>query len=89
VPDQPEVVGLPVGYTSGAPINSGMVFSDATIAGLTMIPGTYNYALPYDTITLVIEGQAPAIPEPSTIAIWSLLGLAGLGYGWRKKRKAA
>jgi immune inhibitor A len=29
------------------------------------------------------------IPEPSTIAIWSLLGLAGLGYGWRKHRKAA
>ena len=28
-------------------------------------------------------------PEPSTIAIWSLLGLVGLGYGWRKKRKAA
>jgi hypothetical protein len=30
-----------------------------------------------------------ANPEPSTIAIWSLLGLAGLGYGWRKKRRAA
>ena len=30
-----------------------------------------------------------AIPEPSTIAIWSLLGLAGLGYGWRKKRTPA
>jgi phospholipase/lecithinase/hemolysin len=29
------------------------------------------------------------IPEPSTIAIWSLLGLVGLGYGWRKRRKAA
>ena len=29
------------------------------------------------------------IPEPSTIAIWSLLGLAGLMYGWRKRRKAA
>ena len=29
------------------------------------------------------------IPEPSTIAIWSLLGLVGLGFGWRKKRKAA
>jgi hypothetical protein len=26
------------------------------------------------------------VPEPSTVAIWSLLGLAGLGYGWRKKR---
>ena len=29
------------------------------------------------------------VPEPSTFAIWSLLGLAGLGYGWRKKRRAA
>ena len=28
------------------------------------------------------------IPEPSTVAIWSLLGLVGLGYGWRKRRSA-
>ncbi len=39
---------------------------------------------------LVTESPPPqVIPEPSTIAIWSLLGLVGLGYGWRRKRKVA
>ncbi len=28
-----------------------------------------------------------AVPEPSTLIIWSLLGLCGIGYGW-KRRKA-
>jgi hypothetical protein len=28
------------------------------------------------------------VSEPATIAIWSLLGLAGLGYGWRKRKAA-
>lgn len=27
------------------------------------------------------------IPEPSTLAIWSLLAICGIGYGWRRKRK--
>jgi hypothetical protein len=33
-------------------------------------------------------GDSQVIPEPSTFAIWSLLGLAGLGYGWRRRRAA-
>ena len=28
------------------------------------------------------------IPEPSTLAIWSLLGLCGVGIGWYRRRKA-
>lgn len=33
--------------------------------------------------------SAPApVPEPSTLAIWSLLGLCGIGFGWRRRRKA-
>lgn len=26
------------------------------------------------------------VPEPSTIAIWSLLGLVGFGFAWRKRK---
>jgi hypothetical protein len=66
-----ELVGVPVGYISGRAINSGMVFNGATIAGFTMIPGTYNYNLPSDTVTLHI------IPEPSVVLLIGL-GLAGL-----------
>ncbi len=29
------------------------------------------------------------IPEPSTLVIWSLLGVLGLTFGWRRRRKAA
>ena len=28
------------------------------------------------------------IPEPSTLAIWSLLALCGIGIGWYRRRKA-
>ncbi len=62
-----EQVGVPVGYVSLTSITSGMVFSGATIAGFTMIPGTYNYGLPSDNIILNI-GQV-AVPEPGTLAL--------------------
>lgn len=31
----------------------------------------------------------PQIPEPSTVAIWSLLGAMGVAIGWWRKRRAA
>ena len=31
---------------------------------------------------------AKAIPEPSTVAVWGLLILCGIGIGWRRRRKA-
>ncbi|MCA9267660.1 MAG: PEP-CTERM sorting domain-containing protein, partial [Planctomycetales bacterium] len=30
-----------------------------------------------------------AVPEPATLAVWSLLGLALAGFGWLKRRRAA
>jgi hypothetical protein len=73
-----EQVGVPVGYVSGDPINSGMVFSGATIAGFTMIPGTYVYSLPNDTITLNIGGRVDIVPEPGAFSVVSLGLVAGL-----------
>jgi hypothetical protein len=27
------------------------------------------------------------VPEPASVAVWSLLGIIGIGYGWRRKRQ--
>jgi len=34
-----------------------------------------------------LEPGDGAVPEPASIAVWSLLGMVGLGYGWSRKRK--
>lgn len=79
-----EQVGVPVGYISGSAISSGMVFAGATISGFTMIPGTYLYNIPNDTITLNIV----AIPEPETYAML-LAGLGLLGFIARRRKESA
>jgi hypothetical protein len=55
------LVGVPEGYTSGAPISSFMSLAGQTIAGMSLIPGSYTFDLPNDTITLEI-----GVPEPAT-----------------------
>jgi hypothetical protein len=60
--------------------------SDNSLDDLSDLPGQVTDGYPDHQPAL--EASEAVIPEPSTIAIWSLLGLAGLGYGWRKRRKA-
>jgi hypothetical protein len=82
---QPQV-GVTTGYTSGTPISADMVISGQTIASMTLIPGTYTFTIPSDTIILNIAGTS--VPEPST---WTMMlssfGAFGLA-GYRRLRKA-
>lgn len=81
---QPQV-GLSTGYTSGTPISADMMFPGQTIAGLTLIPGTYTFTIPSDTIILTIGGGT--VPEPSTW-VMMLNGVAALGFARYRRRKA-
>ena len=54
-----------------------------------------DFALDYDgeggtlgsyAVTIKVFGS-PAVPEPSSVAVWSILCLAGVGLSWRRKRR--
>jgi PEP-CTERM motif len=72
------IVFVPNGYVSGSSISSSMTFAGQTISSLGATLGTYNYAIPDDTITLNIS----IVPEPSSAL---LLGLAASGLVVRRR----
>lgn len=37
----------------------------------------------------ISDGGGSAVPEPATLALWSVLGLCGVGYGLRRRGKKA
>jgi PEP-CTERM motif len=78
------LVGVSTGYTSGTPISADMVLAGETIAGMTLIPGTYKFTIPNDTITLIIAGAT--VPEPASWAMM-LIGVGGIGAAMRDARR--
>ena len=76
--------GVPAGYQSGNSIFGDLVLQGQTIAGLSLIPGTYTFTIPNDTIVLEIGGTS--VPEPSGLAMM-LNGLAVVALaGYRRAR---
>lgn len=79
------LVGVATGYTSGGAISASMTLAGEAIAGMTLMPGTYTFTVPNDTVVLHIA----EVPEAST---WTMLalGLAGVGFARRRAvRRAA
>jgi hypothetical protein len=58
---------VPIGFVSGSSITSEGFFSGASFTTLGVLPGSYAYSLPNDTVNIVI------VPEPASSM------LAGLG----------
>jgi len=75
--NDPRQVGVAAGYVSDSAINSGMVFSNATIAGLFLTPGTYDYNIPNNSIILNIGGGT-TVPDAGATALFLGLALAGV-----------
>ena len=64
----------------------GVVSSAGDIRSLRLTdPGSLGDEIGVDDIRFATG----AIPEPSTLIIWSLLGTLAIGIGWWRKRKAA
>lgn len=61
---------VPLGYVSGSSLVARNVYPGSTLASLGLIPGTYQWNLPNDSITLVV------VPEPNAFALIFLAGLA-------------
>lgn len=91
------VIGVPVGYVSGAALSSSGTKNNTTFAALGFTPGVYVTTLTNgqntDTVTVDIGGAAPpvvpAAPVPS-LGTWALIMLAVLlglfGMGARASR---
>ena len=61
------------------------VYRRDSFAGETFTYRTEKYHPPH---LLTTQFTAP-VPEPATIAVWSLIGLCGVGYGVRRRMKKA
>ncbi len=79
-------------------LNSGNSLDDALLASPVIIgPGdTKTFTINVNSGNLdsrhnldafTLNGKVTAIPEPHSIAIWSILGICLAGYGYRRRRR--
>jgi hypothetical protein len=76
------LLGVPLGYVSGAPLSASMTFDNATLAGLGVTPGTYVWSwgtgLPNQNFTLIIARGVPDGGSTVSLLSFALLGLSAL-----------
>lgn len=76
-------------YVLGTEFTSSLTFASATLSSLGLNnPGTYTYTLfdSNETFSVVVStsgGGGAAVPEPSSLAVASVLGL----IGWQRSRR--
>ena len=71
------------GYAVAPPYNSALSVQAGDTIDFAV--GMLGNAAGTTTAVSAIIDFSP-VPEPSTILIWSLLGIIGIAYGWRRRR---
>jgi hypothetical protein len=83
---------VPVGYVSGHSLSDTSTYDNKTFAKLGVTPGTYVWTwgtgTHADSFTLQV-GPATATPEPASLTLLGIGAVGLLGYGWRRRRRAA
>jgi hypothetical protein len=78
-------IGVPTGYTSGAALSDSATWSGTTLTDLGLTPGTYVYTwgsgANLDSVTVNVE----AAPEPGSVFLLGIGGVALLLYCSRKR----
>lgn len=77
--DDAYVYGISVGAGSGATTNYHAFADNVTIVS-SGNSTTYNFN---------VTDPAAEVPEPASLAVWSLMGVAGLAYRWRHRKKVS
>jgi len=87
-PDSPAgSLGLPISNVEGSLPLDALNFAEGSQPGFDFNNGDLY---PNGIATVTITAIDPAeVPEPGTIAVWSILGLLGGVYTWRKKASAS
>lgn len=88
-----DVVYLPSGYVSGNPISGTATFAGETLASLNLNPGTYNYVVGTESVTITVSAASGAPGGPGAGAravpvmpLWIMALLVTLlaGFGARR-----
>ena len=83
---------------SGASISGNTLTLPDTIPGNSFYDGIIEFSGPITSLSVISNGEnqsgqnltfATSVPEPSTLALASISGVAVLGYLWRRRRRIA
>ena len=82
--------GATSSYNVTPPVGSATFFGVIATGGTTIDRLAYAPPARFTAgVDNFLFGQVTAVPEASTVAMAGVVALAGLGYGWRRKRAAA